>query len=227
LALAAIALATTAATLAPWVTRNYSLFNHFVPIATEDGITVYISYWPVREGGKPIWGNVPGEEDPVIAQANRAGNEALVSRQLRAVAVSRLREQPFHALRLIPVKLLYLLAPFDWEVFPHERGRSRSVNYGYVVAIVPALLGTWVVWWRRTPHQWVPWAPPVSALLLATIFYGSPRLRLPAEPALVIFASVGLLYLRDKVGGPSQGADPAGRAIPYSSVVVDSPCQEI
>jgi 4-amino-4-deoxy-L-arabinose transferase-like glycosyltransferase len=201
LTLAAIAMTAAAATLAPWVVRNYSVFHHVVPIATEDGITIYISYWPVREGGKAIWGNVPGKEDPVVAEAYLMGNEVLMSGHLRGVALGRLREHPSHAFQLIPVKLLNLAVPFDWEIIPHVEGWSRSINYGYLVSIIPALLGAWAVWWRQTPHRWVLWAPLVSAVLLAMVFYGSPRFRLPAEPALVILASTGLCFIRDKIVG--------------------------
>jgi hypothetical protein len=199
LTLAAIAFTTAAITLAPWAARNYSLFHHFVPIATDDGITIYISYWPVREGGKAIWGNVPEEDDPVVAEAYRAGNEALMSRHLRSITLQRLLKRPALVLQLIPVKVMNLLVPFDWEIFPHSNSRRRSVNVGYLLAMTPAILGAWILRRRRTPYQWALWAPPVSVLLLAVVFYGSPRFRLPAEPALLIFASTGFCYLWDKL----------------------------
>jgi hypothetical protein len=205
LRLASIALTAAALMLAPWAARNYSLFHHFVPIANDDGITMYISYWPVRASGKAIWGNVPGAEDPVVAEAYQAENEALMSRQLRKVTLLRLLKHPAHAFQLMPVKVMNLLVPFDWEIIPHWNGRSRSVNLGYLFAIAPAILGAWVLWRRRAPYQWVLWVSPISVVILAVVFYGSPRFRLPAEPVLLIFASSGFCFLWEKVAGWSSG----------------------
>ncbi|MDR3639320.1 MAG: glycosyltransferase family 39 protein [Isosphaeraceae bacterium] len=210
LRLAALAVLSMLLTLTPWIVRNYSAFHHFVPIATEDGITLYISYWPVRVGDKPIWGNVPGTEDPVVAEAYRAETEVGMSRHLRGVALGRLRKDPAHALKLVPIKLLNLLVPLDWEIIPHRARAGRSVNYGYIALCVPALFGAWVLQRRQVPHQWVLWVPPASVLLLACAFYGSPRFRLPAEPALIIFAASGLLLWWDHASRLSRAAVPVG-----------------
>lgn len=199
--LASITVAAMAVTLAPWMVRNYRVLHQFVPIATDDGITLYSSYWPPRVDGKSIWGNVPGNEDPAVAEANRSGDEVQVSHRLREITAARLLAQPAHALRLLPVKLLCLLVPLDWEVIPHAQGRSRSANFGYLALILPALAGGWVLARRHTACQWVLWLLPVSVLLIALIFYGSPRFRLPAEPVMIIFASCGLCMLADWFAG--------------------------
>jgi 4-amino-4-deoxy-L-arabinose transferase-like glycosyltransferase len=212
LALAALVMTATSATLAPWVARNYSVFHHFVPIATEDGITFYTSYWPPRSGGKAIWGNVPGVEDPAVAEAFRAGNEAQMSRHLRGVVLGRLLRQPSHALELIPIKLINVLVPIDWEILPHGAGRTRSINYGYLAAVFPALLGAWTLWRRRPSHLWVLWVTPAAILPLTVIFYGSPRFRLPAEPALIVFAACGLLATWDRASRRHGVAAPAAGA---------------
>jgi 4-amino-4-deoxy-L-arabinose transferase-like glycosyltransferase len=214
LRLAVVAVAAAAATLAPWVARNYCVFHQFVPIATEDGITLYISYWPSRVDGKPIWGNLPGDQDLAVAEANRAGDEVHVSHRLREIAVARLLGQPAHALRLLPAKLLYLLVPLDWEMMPHARGRSRSVNLGYLAVIFPALAGGWGFARRRTGRQWVLWVSPVSVLFIALVFYGSPRFRLPAEPILIIFASCGLCILWDWAAGHGWTSAPMAPVVP-------------
>lgn len=96
LAIVSVTMGALVVTISPWVIRNYIVVRHFVPIATEDGITIYISYWPVRERGKAIWGNVPREDDPVVAEAYRLGNEALMARHLRRVALTRLWKHPAH-----------------------------------------------------------------------------------------------------------------------------------
>jgi hypothetical protein len=80
-----------------------------------------------------------------------------------------------------------------------EHGRPsafRACAYSlFLAVIVPAIFGAWVVCRRPAPRQWLLWVPLVSAFFLAILFYGSPRFRLPVEPAQSIFASTGLVFL--------------------------------
>jgi hypothetical protein len=195
----AMAVAAMSVVMSPWWVRNYAVFHTFVPIATEDGISLYTSYWPPRVGPKAIWGNVPGNEDAAVAAAHRSGDEVAVSRHLKRTVAERLRSNPGHAIRLMPTKLLMLIVPLDWEVFPHAPGQTRSLNLAYLVTAPLALLGGYLVGRRRCRHQWCLWLLPLSTVLLAVVFYGGPRFRLPAEPALLVFTSCGLCGLWDRV----------------------------
>jgi 4-amino-4-deoxy-L-arabinose transferase-like glycosyltransferase len=194
-ALASVALGGMLLVLLPWGVRNYLLFGRIVPVATQDGMALYASYWPPHAGSKRIWGNLPGAEDPAVAAAARARDEAAVSDQLRTVTIRRLREQPGYFFRLIPAKLISLAAPFDWEWFPHRAGSSRSVNLGYVIMLPPALLGVWVLRRRSVPDQWLLWVLPMAVILQSVIFYGSPRFRLPAETTAILLASAGTAWM--------------------------------
>src|SRR5262249_47931021 len=77
-------------TLLPWTVRNYRVFHEVIPIATQDGLTLYGSYWPPQKNGKPIWGTLPGHEDPAIMAAIQTGNEVTASRYLHNVTLQRL-----------------------------------------------------------------------------------------------------------------------------------------
>src|SRR5215216_6740236 len=81
-------------TLVPWTIRNYRVFHHPIPIATQDGLALYSSYWPPQQNGKRIWGTLPGIEDPAILAAAQTGDEVLTSRYLNHVTLQRLRENP-------------------------------------------------------------------------------------------------------------------------------------
>jgi hypothetical protein len=180
--------------LAPWTVRNYRVFHRVVPVATQEGLTLYASYWPPQKNGKPIWGTLPGPEDTAVAAAGHAGNEVDASKYLQQVTISRLREQPGYFFRLIPSKLISLLVPLDWEILPHATGSTRSLNLGYLLIILPAFLGFVVLRRSRRPHQWLLWILPALVFVQAIMFYGSPRFRLPAELIAIVFASVGLAY---------------------------------
>jgi 4-amino-4-deoxy-L-arabinose transferase-like glycosyltransferase len=81
-------------TLTPWAIRNYRVFHQLIPVATQDGLTLYGSYWPPQRNGKLIWGTLPGTEDPAIVAATTIGDEASASRFLRQLTQQRLREHP-------------------------------------------------------------------------------------------------------------------------------------
>ena len=181
--------------LLPWEVRNYRVFGRVVPLTTNDGITLYGAYWPPLSGAKRIYGNVPGMEDPAIAEASRAGDEADVSAYLRRLTVERLRQNPRYYFQLIPEKLFYMVAPVDWETFPRPDGSQRSFNVGYALACLLAAFGLWAVRRRRVPQLWLLWPLPVSVLVQTLIFYGGPRYRLPAELTLIPLAAVGVSWL--------------------------------
>jgi 4-amino-4-deoxy-L-arabinose transferase-like glycosyltransferase len=179
-------------TLVPWTIRNYRAFHEFIPIATQDGLTLYGSYWPPQQNGKRIWGSLPGDEDPAIVAAAQTGNEVSASRYLQRVTLERLRENPSFFFSLIPSKLASLLVPLDWEVFPHAPGTTRSLNIGYLLILLPALLGFVIMIRERVRYQWLLWSVLAIVLLQSILIYGSPRFRLPAELIAILPASVGV-----------------------------------
>ena len=81
-------------TLLPWTIRNYRVFHHVVPIATQDGLTLYGSYWPPERNSRLIWGTLPGDEDPAIRAAGQTGDEVSASTYLNQLTRQRLRENP-------------------------------------------------------------------------------------------------------------------------------------
>ena len=188
-----LAAALFAVVLTPWTVRNYRLFHHFVPIATQEGLTLYGSYWPPVKNGRLIWGTLPGAEDPNIAAANNLSDEVAASKYLQHVTLERLRAQPQYFFRVIPSKMISLLVPLDWEILPHPVGAGRKVNWGYLLIALPALFGFILLCRNPRPNQWLLWVIPIFVLVQTILFYGSPRFRLPAELIAILLASVGLL----------------------------------
>jgi hypothetical protein len=181
--------------LSPWAVRNYAVFHRLAPLATQDGIGLYASYWPPRNGSKLIWGALPREEDPVVAAAARTGDEVTASEYLKRETINRLWAEPSYFFQLWPSKLTSLLAPFDWETFPHSAGASRSFNWGYVFILLPAALGALVIVRKPMTHTWALIPLPAAVLVQSLIFYGSPRFRLTAEPIALIAAATGALEI--------------------------------
>ena len=201
-ALMAVALACAGflAVLLPWTVRNYQVFHRPVLVATQDGMGLYASFWPPQKGGRPVWGALPGGEDPAVAEAQRAGDEVAVARRLQQIALERLREHPGHFFSVIPSKLLSLAAPFDWETFPHAPGESRSPNPIYVLVLIPAMLGLLALRRRGAPLRSLLWVAPAAVLVQALITYGSPRFRLPGETSALVWAAAALVWVWDAKG---------------------------
>jgi 4-amino-4-deoxy-L-arabinose transferase-like glycosyltransferase len=187
-----LTLAAFAAVLVPWTVRNYRVLHSFVPVATQEGLTLYASYWPPQKNGRFIWGTLPGIEDPEVAVASQLGDEVSASRHFQSVTLQRLRANPGYFFRLIPSKMISLLVPLDWEIFPHAPGETRSINFGYIVVSLLALLGFVALKGSAYPHKWLLWVLPLVILIQAIVFYGSPRFRLPAELIAILLAAVGL-----------------------------------
>jgi 4-amino-4-deoxy-L-arabinose transferase-like glycosyltransferase len=191
-----IAIAAFVVVLTPWTVRNYRVFHRFVPVATQEGLTLYGSYWPPTKNGRFIWGTLPGTEDANIAAANQLRDEPAASKYLQHVTFERLREQPGYFFRVIPSKMISLLVPLDWEILPHPVGTGRKINWVYILIALPALLGLIMLWRDRRSNQWLLWMTPILVLVQTIIFYGSPRFRLPAELMAILFASVSLAHAR-------------------------------
>jgi len=187
-----LAIAAFIVVLTPWTVRNYGLFHRFVPVATQEGLTLYGSYWPPVKNGRLIWGTLPGPEDPNIAAANAAGDEVTASKYLQQVTLRRLRAQPGYFFRVIPSKMISLLVPLDWEILPHPIGTGRKINWGYLLIALPALFGFLLVLRNPRSNQWLLWIIPILVVVQTIVFYGSPRFRLPAEPIAILLAAVSL-----------------------------------
>lgn len=82
--------------------------------------------------------------------------------------------------------------PLDWEIFAHAPGTTRSLNVGYLLILLPALVGFIWMLRRRVEYQWLLWIVPGLVLIQAILFYGSPRFRLPAELIAILPSAAGV-----------------------------------
>jgi len=170
----------------PWIMRNYSVYSSFVPASAQGGITFYSSYRP-PEG---IFGRLAGTGDPVVDEAHTISSPVLRSNFLIRKTLDFIINNPKEVLKLEFKKILYLWAPFDWEIVG---GRWFNVVY---TAMLP-FFGLGLILAFRGFKRFYPVLLPIIYFQIATlIFYGSPRFRLPIEPYIFILAIMGMIRIR-------------------------------
>lgn len=178
-------------TILPWTVRNWLVFHKLIPISTKIGLDVYASYFP-REG--KLYGLTPVDETMTTARALYTRDENQGSAFLIAKTARLFREQPGEILRQLVLKVVFFVTPFDWEILGY-----RVYNLGYSLMIPWAIAGLWLARRRRLAvGSLVAMLAYYSVLTLLT--YGSPRLRLPLEPALLTFAAVACVAFVQRVG---------------------------
>ncbi|MDP8230816.1 MAG: glycosyltransferase family 39 protein [Candidatus Gorgyraea atricola] len=170
-------------TVSPWLIRNYNVFHGFIGVSTQSGIGFYSSYRP-PEG---IFGRLATSDDPVIREAGNIASPVLRSNFLIKKTFEFISENPVEVLRLELKKILSFWAPFDWEIVG-----GRWFNFVYA-AILPFFAVGALLSLKEFKKIYPVLLPIIYFQIVALVFYGSPRFRLPVEPYIFILATVGFL----------------------------------
>ncbi|MFH0964058.1 MAG: glycosyltransferase family 39 protein [Planctomycetota bacterium] len=183
-ALLAIALC-TAFVMTPWVVRNWTLTERFVPTTLTVGISLYEGVHPMADGG-PSMDRMPREVYGV--------SEYEQDRLYRQLAVDIIRTEPRRILTLAGVKFLRF-----WNVVPnspaHQDFKYRLLS---VASLVPILCFACIgVVKAPLPvgQRLLLLSPAIYFTLLHMLFVSSIRYRDPVMPFVIIFAAGGLLML--------------------------------
>ncbi|MFH1478582.1 MAG: glycosyltransferase family 39 protein [Candidatus Omnitrophota bacterium] len=168
-----------------WTLRNYRVHNALVPFTTGFGTVLYHSYNPI-EGKK--FGIIP--KDELTEKAGKIDSEVDRNRYLVNEAVKHIREHPDKVMKLVPLKILFFWSIFDWETL----GGEGVYNFSTAFILPFSILG--LIFLRKSFKRLTALLIPiVYCNLLAVVFSGLPRFRLPIEPILIIFAAYSMTYL--------------------------------
>lgn len=199
-------------TLAPWTIRNAIVLRDFVPITTGGGRTLLDANNARVWDDPKLRGNAisTADEEPWASRfRNRSEVEVdrIASREAIAFGLSRWRDWPAVA----GAKL----ARF-WRLSALTESTGRWYQPGslpdrLLVALDPLLLWSLVVFplalwgvartvrWSRRHFQLLPlWVIAVFSAG-SVVFWGALRLRVPAEPLVVLYAGVGFVDLVRRV----------------------------
>jgi len=177
-------------TVVPWTVRNYLIFGAFVPVSTNGGYTFYGANNPQAFGG-----HREGFPPPLTGFT-----EAEAEREYYRRAVEWIVRHPGDFSRLALRKLMRLFSPLSVASYEQDYPLSLAglVRGAYTAFLTLALMGA--LWslprWRQVA---IFYALILRVLLGTVLFYGDARYTLPMVPALVIFASVALVRVHDRL----------------------------
>lgn len=206
----AAALAATAAVLAPWVVPNLIRFAEPVWLSTNDGITLAGANNPLtyRGGAIGFW-TLEGVEGSFETEGL---DQSQVSSRYRSAAIDHVldnldRWPAVIAARAGRMWSVYRpLQMLDWNQGEGRELWASMLALGGFAALVPAAAAGWVGLRRRRAVLWPLAATFVHVTAVAALFYGLPRLRVPAEVALVVLAAAALARPRRSNARPVQAA---------------------
>jgi 4-amino-4-deoxy-L-arabinose transferase-like glycosyltransferase len=216
----------TIVVLAPWVIYNQSRFQRTVFISTNDGITLLGANCDAAYHGSEIglWVIAP---DVCIPSHAPPGDQSVVSADYRHDAFSYMRG---HLSRLPVVMAVRfgrtwnLFRPTDMLRVNEREGRPRwatAIGLAVYYPLIAFAVGGVMVLRRRRRFLAPLLVAPVVVTVTTLVFYGQTRIRLPAEPSIVVLAAVAVavVWSRAPTGSaqpelerdvPGDGADVAG-----------------
>jgi hypothetical protein len=230
----ATTLAMIAVVLAPWVVRNQTTFDAFVPLSNNSGSVARGANCDAAYEGqfKGLWVtnvSLDGTEgDPARAGcfegfgiSTDSPNEAQVAARLRAEGVTYAREHLGELPGVMVARVGRTVGLYRFEQqtnFAAAEGRNvtweRRGTRGFQLLAVVGLTGAVVALVRRR----FPWrralllVPPAAVLAVVAITYGNPRFRAAAEPAIVVLAALAVIDAAGWRGGQKAGAGGGGVA---------------
>jgi 4-amino-4-deoxy-L-arabinose transferase-like glycosyltransferase len=194
----------TALAVGPWTIRNAIALHAFVPVTTGSGRALLDSNNPLVWNDPKLRGNAftVYSVEPWASEF-RGLDEPAVDRRARALALTFMREHSgeWPRVALAKVGRMWRLGAEGGTTGSWQRAGSPL---GGLLARVDPLL-VWslpvfalalfgVVETLRQPRRWfqaVGLVPIVGLTLLATLFWGALRVRVPVQPLVLLYAGAG------------------------------------
>ena len=188
------------AVLAPWMIRNATTFEKFVPLSTNGNeVMVYANCASVYNGPFVGYWDFQCQERVREAQGEPPGDESQVALYWRSLGFTYARDHIGELPRVVTLRVLR-----QWELFrPLQNvnlggieGRNRDASTMGLMMYY-GLAGLSIVGAVSMRRRRIPLLPIGVQFLSVTITsaytYGSVRFRAPAEPALCVLGAVGLV----------------------------------
>jgi 4-amino-4-deoxy-L-arabinose transferase-like glycosyltransferase len=206
----AVVVAACALVLAPWMIRNATTFDRFVPISTNDATVVAgancdLTYHGVDLGGWNI----------ACISPRRDADESVQAATWRREGIDYAKNHLGRLPVVVAVRFLRV-----WDLWQPRRqvqfaeGRQRHVEQAGV-AMYFLLLPLAAYGFLRLRDGWTRWilaTPFIAVSIAAVVGYGVPRLRHAAEIPLVVLAGIAIPSLLTRLSERRQRRRAAGVA---------------
>jgi 4-amino-4-deoxy-L-arabinose transferase-like glycosyltransferase len=192
--------AACAAVLAPWMIRNATTFEKFVPLSTNGNeVMVYANCASAYNGQFAGYWDFQCQERVRQAKGDPPGDESQTALYWRSLGFDYAREHIGELPRVMTLRVLR-----QWELFrPLQNvtlggieGRNRDASTMGLLMFY-GLAGLSIVGAVSMRRRRIPLLPLGAQFLSVTVTsaytYGTVRFRAPAEPALCVLGAVGLV----------------------------------
>lgn len=186
--------------MSPWVVRNRLVLGACLPGGSNTGMVIYTGNFP--ENDRMFGMNLRAHQLPPGKRYILDLPELERDRALKALAFERMKQDPVHVARMTVTKALFFWVPVDWEIL--GRGGGTFNPWFFWVAVFALI-------WLGREKKWRDWLVPLALVayffLISLAAYGSPRLRMPVEPFVILAAAGGwLVFERQVVSLPARAA---------------------
>ena len=192
--------------LAPWVIRNYDTFGGLT-LSTNRGVTLAGSWCKSTFSGEPgswdLYRCVLPSYYDVVEQPPPADHdrwdELAIDRTLTDRAVTFARNHLDEVPKIVGLRIARTFGVYDLgnqlhfdDLEGRDRGLQQIGQFLNLLLLPLALFGAFVVQRR---YLAVLLAGPIVTILTVATFYGSTRMRVPAEPAIAVLAAIAAVNI--------------------------------
>jgi 4-amino-4-deoxy-L-arabinose transferase-like glycosyltransferase len=175
----------------PWAARNYLVTHSFVLVSDHSWLTLNGSNnRRILQNPEAIGGWWPDEQHESLAtpEAHRSAYLAFLKHYLAHEPMELVRLE-FHKFKRF------------WNIFPKTTLRDGVISFFSYGLLLPLFI-TGMILSRQLPQTpWILFVWIVYFTLMALIFFGSTRFRLPVEPVIILFGALALERLWNRSVG--------------------------
>jgi 4-amino-4-deoxy-L-arabinose transferase-like glycosyltransferase len=199
---------TIAACIVPWTVRNYRVFDRFIPLATDGGVNLLVSF-----NEKSVGRFVPGVHAHIVERGRQEGwDEQQLEQAMLEEALDFVRRRPMRALALAPLKVFHLfrddVSGVTWNFTETSRPSPQWLRWillftTQVYYLVVLALALTTAFYRKslTAYAWygLLLTPILYWIVFHLVFFGDDRYHLPILPIIAIFSAFSSSHLSENL----------------------------
>jgi 4-amino-4-deoxy-L-arabinose transferase-like glycosyltransferase len=202
-------LAATVAVLAPWTVRNAIVYDRFILVASEGGVTFWTGNHPLAVGE----GDLAANPRLKLAELEfRRAHAGLTPEELEPLyyrdALASIAADPVWWLGLLVRKAFYTVVPVGPSYTLHSTRYWAASVFPYAMLLPIALVGCRRLW-RSERRPMAVLLLGMSAVLSGLVFFPQERFRIPVIDPLIIIAAAAAVAAwrqRARTARPAVGA---------------------